>query len=351
MRPAGRAALMLSGGLDSAALAAAAVEAARRHSLPVPLLLSARYAGLACDETAYQDVVARHVGGPWVSVNATDIPLWPAAEEAYMRAGTPIVDGQEGINRALYAMARREGCSIILYGVGADELFQGIGLETDFIRGGRWADAWSLLSSLRELRGLSWSEVILRRGLRTALRRSPHGITIKEGKAAGSWARAVLRRSFASTTPGWRYELADRTAMAEGVRLGMPFFGAGVIETVTGAPSARLMMGGRLKGMLREAVRPHLPAVIVDRVRKANFQAYFRHRSRLEATVLAERYAALKPFCPSDLAPPIDPFTPLGERFGERAFLTAWFWLGIFAFIQHWPGSPRGSDLDVTRAS
>ncbi|MEP6573151.1 MAG: asparagine synthase C-terminal domain-containing protein [Gemmatimonadota bacterium] len=347
----GRAAIMLSGGLDSAALAAAAMVAARRHALPQPLLLAATYPGLACDETEYQQMVAAHLELPLHSVNATEIPLWPAAAQAYARGETPIVDGQEGINRSLYVIAREEGCSVILYGVGADELFQGVGLETDFLRAGRLGDAWTFLRSLRELRMLSWPDVILRRGLRTATRSSPHGISAEQRRRAGSWARAMLRRSLAASTAGWRYELADRTAIAESVSLGMPFLGPAVLDAVADAPSASLLEGGRLKGLLREAVRPYLPRQVVDRVRKANFQAYFRHRFSVERGELLARYNELRPSCPPGLTPPDDPFLAPRGGYDERSFLTAWFWLGIFAFNHFRTNSPRGSDLNATRAS
>jgi len=70
---------------------------------------------------------------------------------------------------------------------------------------------------------------------------------------------------------------ADATGMAHGVELRVPFLGRAVVELAASFPGDLSRRGGVEKWVLREAVRPLLPAAIVER-RKRPFQMQIDRR-------------------------------------------------------------------------
>jgi asparagine synthetase B (glutamine-hydrolysing) len=340
MRGARRTAVMLSGGLDSSVVAAAAVAAARQLGQPIPILLSATYPGLDCDEAPEQQLVARHLSAPHRTVNACDTPLWPAIRDAAREQLHPLVDGQEGINVALYRIAQAEECDLVLTGVGGDELFEGRGAEIDLVRRGKWHDAFRLIRSTERARPQSLMKAFFRRGLRLPVQPTRTGLTWPDRRAAGSWCRAVLRQTLASPGLSWRLEMAGRTARRAGLRLESPLLGNHFLGVFEQVPLQHLLKGGAVKGLLREVATPWLPEHVVRRVAKARFTAYYNFRLPFDAPVLAAEYLGLRAqspiaWLPNDLKALFE--TPIVPA----RFLTGWIALGILQFADAWSADTR----------
>lgn len=340
MTPARRAAVMLSGGLDSSAVAAAAVAAARRLDQSAPLLLSVTYPGLDCDESAAQEAVARHLGAPRQAIDATGIPLYPGVRDAIRESLHPLVDGQEAINLELYRRARDAGCDLVLSGVGGDELFEGRGAEIDLVRSGKWRTAWRLIRSTEHARPRSLVASLWRRGIRLPLSPAGEGRTARDRAAAGSWCRAVVRRTLANPGLSWRMEMARRTARRAGLQFESPLLGDGFLEAYQRVSLDTLIGDGTVKSLLRRMAAPHLPASVVRRVEKARFTAYYNARLPLDAPMMKARYAELRKHSAIDWLPG-DLEGLLRTPVTAARFLTGWMAFSILEFADAWSAQSR----------
>jgi asparagine synthetase B (glutamine-hydrolysing) len=340
MKQGHRAAVMLSGGLDSSAIAAAAAQAAQQLDQPPPLLLSATYPGLDCDESSAQEAVARHLSLPRETVDATRIPLFPGVQDAIRDSLHPLVDGQEAINLELYRRAREAGCDVVLTGVGGDELFEGRGAEIDLVRSGRWRTAWRLIRSTERARPQSLAGSLWRRGIRLPISPAGEGRTARDRLEAGSWCRAVVRRTLANPGLSWRMEMARRTARRADLRFECPFLGDGFLESYQRVPVARLIGDGTVKALLRRIAAPALPESVVRRVVKARFTAYYNARLPFDGPLMNARYHELRKSRTID-------WLPSGLEGLLRApvtsarFLTGWMAFSILEFADAWSAQSR----------
>lgn len=340
MASARRGAVMLSGGLDSSAVAAAAAAAARQLDQLPPLLLSAAYPGLDCDESSAQETVARHLSLPRETIDATRIPLFPGVQDGIRASLHPLVDGQEAINLELYRRARKAGCDLVLTGVGGDELFEGRGAEIDLVRSGRWRTAWRLIRSTERARPGSLAASLWRRGIRLPLSPAGEGRTGRDRLEAGSWCRAVVRRTLANPGLSWRMEMARRTARRADLRFECPLLGNGFLEAYQGISLANLIGDGTVKALLRKTMAPHLPESVVGRVMKARFTAYYNARLPFDAPLMNARYRDLRKvhaidWLPSDLEGFMR--TPVTSA----RFLTGWMAFSILEFADAWSAQSR----------
>lgn len=340
MEGARRSAVLLSGGLDSSVIAAAAVAAARKLGQPVPLLLSAAYPGLDCDESPAQLAVAGHLSAPHHTVNAAEIAIWPAGEEGIRESLHPLVDGQEAINIALYRVARAEGCDLVLTGVGGDELFEGRGLEIDLVRSGRWLDAAQLIHGTLQARPQPRLRNWLRRSVRLPLQPTRSGSTWRDRDDAGSWCRAILRRTLAGRGLSWRLEMGGRTVQRAGLAIASPFLGNRFLTAYQEVASRNLLEGGKVKGLLRKIATAHLPSQVIRKVEKANFSTYYNHRLQFDRPAIATRYDELRrqhsiPWLPNELNSLFQ--TPIAPA----RFLTGWMAYGILQFADIWSAQSR----------
>jgi hypothetical protein len=119
--------VMFSGGRDSAGLLAAAVRAARRHGLPLPIPATYRFPGAAdVDESAWQDTMVRYLElEDWLRIEVTDELdiVGPVAAPLLRRFG-PMWPPNSHFGGLLVSHARG---GTFLTGVGGDELLQPIG--------------------------------------------------------------------------------------------------------------------------------------------------------------------------------------------------------------------------------
>lgn len=334
MRPAPAAAVLLSGGVDSSTVAAATCAAARRQGWPVPLLLSVRYGDLACDESPWQDAVARHLDAELIVVDATMLPVWPTARRICVERGTPMADIQSAAVAALLATAHQRGHHLILSGLGADVLFQGDGVEIDLLLRGRIGAVHRFFSGIAAAKSQSLARMWFRRGLRGLIGRRKLAPP-QEVKEAGGYSRAWLRKAICHPITGWRGEMLERT-IGESVTFGSPFLGAAFLREFALVRSDDLAAGGSLKGLLRSMARPQLPPSVLDRSHKANFFDFHRAWIPRERSELIRRYAALRAEAPRELELPMEIGSLLADENLTTGLITAWTSLSVLEFQSAW---------------
>ncbi len=204
----GRVGVYLSGGVDSGAVYALA----RPHRDMVALVLAGPD-GTGVDVRAARRLVGE-LGGRHVEVACpTEDDLFESVAETIrvVESFEPNLVRQSSVQRCIAALARREGCKVVLCGEGADELFCGY---PDF-----------------QTPGAEWE------ALRTAFLRD--------------LARTQLQR-------------VDRTSMHETTEVRVPYLNRAVVEAALGVRDVhRLVSGERLgvsnKLLLRESLRGHVP--------------------------------------------------------------------------------------------
>jgi asparagine synthetase B (glutamine-hydrolysing) len=329
-----RVAILLSGGLDSSSVAAAASAAARHAGWPLPVLASIVYPGLACDETSWQESVARHLGLERVTVNPLGLDVWRPAQRVIQQRLTPMADTQSGAIAKLVEAINARGCDSLLTGFGGDVLFRGVGLELSLAQRGR------LMAIHRHFRGLSsampvsvsrlWYGGIIRPLL---LGRRSEALASDQVARAGSSVRSIVAHALGSTAFGWIMEGVEQAATGRPLTLESPFYGPGFLAAYAGVAQADFVDSRSHKGILREMIRPHLPADVVDRTRKSNFLAYHRTWLERERAEMAARYRELRPIAPGDWDLPPDIQDTLEASSDRRGFSRSWMTLAVLELL------------------
>ena len=302
--------IMLSGGLDSSAVAAIAAQAAPGA---LKAWTGAYREGAGFDESPHAQRVAAHLDLPLQTV-------WPQADEWVETlprlaramdepAAGPGVFGQYAVARA----ARAAGIKVLLGGQGGDELFAGyarhlalaLGDALDGALGAQPSPEGLSLVDLEPGLGLlapyrsvlsHWvrpgesrpeSERFLRTvdrrtdaqedGLSPALRDPARvaGARLRmQGHYESGEGRSPLQRALdfelKHLLPAL-LQVEDRTSMAVGVESRVPLLDPRLACLAAGLPDRELLAGGRTKAALRAAVAPWLPAETVARTDKMGF--------------------------------------------------------------------------------
>ncbi len=322
---AGRAGVLLSGGLDSSAVACVA-EAVRREdqpgSPPVETFTQV-FPGLACDESPWsrrvvegRDLVAHMLpaepplGGAWYADQARrhlDFPGYP----------------DDGSTRALLGAARERGIDVVLTGYGGDEWLSGSRWHYADLLGRlklsdllRRAGCDEALAAVPGSRGASilkyglWPllPLRLRRRLRAFLGRRvvPGWIDADfarridlEGRLRReilkgpyrSFSEAELRSTLEDGGLSHGLELEDRLAAQVGVEQRHPFHDRRIVELAFAIPEEQRCRPGMPKWILREAMAALLPEEIRRRPGKADFSGVFT--GALREVEGADAFAAL----------------------------------------------------------
>ncbi|MCZ4119866.1 asparagine synthase (glutamine-hydrolyzing) [Streptomyces sp. H39-S7] len=264
--------VLLSGGLDSSAIAALARPAVGPlHTLSVDL----------GDRASDQDVMEREADGPYAEMMVahlgsthrrvrlgTDALADPVrrAEAGRLRDGLTLGDFDTSL-LALYR-AVREHFPVTLAGDGADELFGGYRWFRPEDAGAEsfpW-EATLERADLTRLLDPSLAAALDLPGHRTALHRA--ACSELEHLPGTAPAEAALRRdSYLSLT---RFlpcllDRADRLSMGVGLEVRVPFLDHHLVEYVFNAPWAMKTFDGREKSLLRAAVADLLPAPVLAR--------------------------------------------------------------------------------------
>jgi asparagine synthetase B (glutamine-hydrolysing) len=290
----GRPGVFLSGGLDSALVAAVTADVCRTHGQPSPLMLSALFTGTEADESSTQREVARGLGLEQLALKAEDAVengavLGAAIELAAEAAGPPEL--LQPIYDRLAVAARQKGVTVALNGAGGDELLMP---PPAFARERfRALDAPALLQLGRAFLGY-WPEatprsvahsLLIRSGFRPLLvggvtkaltlvaparlhsvrtARSSRSIPdwLLPGDSLREWQLEQSRTErpfFDDITLSYVQEDGYDTTSRLGVRSFAPLLEPDVVALLLNIAPSRLVAQGEAKRLARELLAPRLP--------------------------------------------------------------------------------------------
>ena len=321
----GPAGIFLSGGLDSAAVAAVASDISRGLDLPAPWALSLAFPDPECNEEEMQKRLAAALGLPQVLIPVEEavgaggflsslldmarewpFPTWFVWRPAYLR---------------LAREAAQRGCTVILTGGGGDDwLTVDTMLAADLLRGLRVAELIRLAANMRRsyTAGLPklLAYILWTNGARPWLRWA----AVRNLRAAApGLLHARRRRRMAASIPSWiapdpalRREIEERAvagiadpdpgpdgfyvstgrqlldhpvaameveeSFEAGRRAGMPeadpFRDADLVDFLYRTPPDMLNRGGRSKGPVRQMLAQRFPGLGYERQKKIQADAY-----------------------------------------------------------------------------
>jgi asparagine synthetase B (glutamine-hydrolysing) len=308
VRPARRPGILLSGGLDSSAIAAAAVAAWRSMGRPPEAVRLWHWLPPSGPtERDHAEAVARHLG---LSLNVLRDAGGDAFEgtEACLRLNDMPADGGgiAPLLRGLVAL-RDDGVDVVLAGDGGDEA-----VTRDYVRPWRrtnpFRTAWALAGHVgRATAGRAAHRLA---NERSSLRRRARERGVPDWLAS-RLEGAPLPRPFPPARRGLSGSSAERdrglrgarqtlivscqraAAASLGLRTEEPFLDARVVDAVVAAPP-RAFLGGRLdKGLLRRAFAAELPLGAIERPKDQPFLEPFVDRQLVEhGEAWIERYVA-----------------------------------------------------------
>ncbi len=344
--PDGELGLMLSGGIDSGALAAAA---AARFEPAAP----AEYAEQAgrrpvaaswifdelrtCDERERIDAVVESLRLTAVRVSGDD--CWPLADpDAYgLEPGHPEENPYRGLKQRLYRRAAEAGVGVLWNGGPADALYRGVQqlLVRDLVRHGHFARAAAAI--LQIARG---------RGPRQAL-----GAIGRIGSPAGRMARVASRASRAWLRPGVAASSGSARAPEDGqdtgararlvrpyldlerrglpieavhashagVRVVSPYLDPDLVELLLALPSFLIARPGCAKDLMRRAMTSRLPDAVVRNQTTANLsplfdRGVFERESGPIAELLGRRRAVWPEFVRPEAVEAVGPRSSEAEK-------------------------------------
>jgi asparagine synthase (glutamine-hydrolysing) len=327
MRARGPVAAHVSGGLDSSSVAVQMTELCRAAGEAPPVLVRCVFPGLTCDESAYSQAVADHLG-----LSIADVTM-PGDLEAYRpdAAREPRGSLYNPVSRMLTRMmglAGEHGARVTLTGAGSDQLLQPTGYElADALRRGDVRAALDLSGLKSEPFALASYRTLMRDGVRRALparvRRAvralrgggdglPEWLTPEARRAVrlAEEAQAPEARAYPSLSlrrlatllargPDYSYSLvlADQIAAASGAELRHPFFDRRVIELLLAFPGEVRAARPPAKALLRRAMAGALPGLVRERTDAAEFSPFVQaalidaHGDRVAALVRNGRLA------------------------------------------------------------
>jgi asparagine synthase (glutamine-hydrolysing) len=324
--------IFLSGGLDSVSVAALAVDQRRRKGQRLPLALSLGFPHTDCDEEAIQRGVASGL-----EMRSEFLPFGEAvgargliaqALEMCPTLPSPMMHTWNPAYAALTRRARDQGIETILTGGGGDEwLSISPNLAADYIRSGnivalaRFMRMWQRSYPLTPI-GLVRSG-LWRFGLRPLA-------SMWLGRLAPTWWHRRRGERLVATTPAWvaadpalrrliddraigsmqptdppegfylgdvrrgiahpltsmEFEESELFSRRHGVRTMRPFFDVDLVELLYRTPPELLTLGGRAKGLVRDAVARRFPGLGFERQKKKAATQFFRSLLRDELPAL-----------------------------------------------------------------
>jgi asparagine synthase (glutamine-hydrolysing) len=284
--------LMLSGGLDSSAIACVAGDLQERTGSIQPRTYSMVFDEYTtCDEREYSGAVASRCG-----LNHTEVPADDCWALSHFPDWLPVFTDPHflpyhGTHFKVLDAARRDGVRVMLMGHGGDHLLTGSArYSADLLLQGRWRTLREQVSTRARLTNRSFPSVFLTdalaplapEGMKRLLRRRPRSPVLKTWMPADlqSPNRPDRRSRGFSGRNAWWYELRsqwdrfgqdpnqaylDRTLRLFGMELRQPFLDVRLVNFVLRAPPEAVYRNGTTKMLLRDALRNSLPPLVRDR--------------------------------------------------------------------------------------
>ena len=315
-------AVLLSGGLDSSYVAARA-----RQAAPSLRAYNAYVRGTTgMDERHYARAVGHQLG---ISVQEIAIDDCWSLSSRYLGDAAfdqPNVPMQGALMIRLAEAARDDGITVLLDGMGGDEcMSSSIDYVAELVIAGHWghaltdARAWgraynrSTVSVLASAGLAPLAPNALRRRVRAwrgrpapspfppwvdieAMRALGLGAALETPETPTLWQKAgdlelfwALHQREGLPVIGWRERQASLPA---GVEARSPFWDLRVLELMLRFPSWVNIRPGRSKALLRDAMRPRLPELVVERTDKGIFDELMnaglleRERERVDAALI-----------------------------------------------------------------
>ena len=267
----------LSGGLDSSTVTATAVRLAAEVQ-PISLVYRV---DLDAFELPHIEAVAGHLGLETNLVEADELAtLDPIDDIRTHREPLFSIDATD--TAARFDRVSTLGCSVVLAGVGGDELLD-ISMPLRLgVRGhvARWATSHP--------NGLLARAVLARRGRRA--RRDRPWLRVP----SPSWPALEPRPDQLAPWNPPAYELTDRLAAERGVEVRYPFLDRRLIELGLRIPEGQLRAGDKSRGLHRLAFGDRLPRSVAERADKAELTGSFARRmATMSPHEIAQALAAL----------------------------------------------------------
>lgn len=279
--------VLLSGGIDSSAIAAVAQQLLGYRGFT---LLSAVSDHQGYSEEPHIDIMQRHLDMPVEKLRLSfgSGGVMQHLEEASWHNDEPVAGLSVIAHKQIMARAQQLGCKVILSGQGADELLAGYRKFLGFyvfilLRQNRYAAAAWLLTRFAANRSIlgqfEWSGA---RRYVPGLRRCGTPAASAEGPALRGWARLDLNPRTDTLADRQRLDLTDlsvpalchyedRMSMAYGREIRLPFLDSRLIDYLLRAPDDLKLRKGWTKWCFRKAMEPFLPPQIAWRRDKQGF--------------------------------------------------------------------------------
>lgn len=278
--------VLLSGGLDSSAIAAVAVEEQDRTH-PV-VLLGGTSGNPRFDESPFISLMGAHLETP-VSTVKLHVDAGNAVtllERASHFHESPVPSFSHVAHMLLMERAAELGVKVILSGQGADELLCGYKKYVGFYaqslaREGRFMSALELLWGFTKNRSII-PQFSIAEARRYLPQRRGRDVRDTRGEALASFGRLELGLGSGSLAERQYRDLSelsvpalthkeDRMSMAYGREIRLPFLDSRLIELLLGLPPERKLASGWTKHVFRQAMGGSLPLAIAWRRDKRGF--------------------------------------------------------------------------------
>ena len=282
--------ILLSGGLDSSSIAATARVVRPDRS---PQTFSVVYDAPEADERRYLDAVGKHLNLSPTRIDGEALSMLAGMDDDLRAVGEPFPTPNLFTARPLYAEVANQGLGSVLDGFAGDNVVgHGDRWLTELALGLRWP------TFARELTAAAGQSSRPRRAVWSLLRHyvlSPVASRLRPPGGTMHFARRELAAEPVPPEPWhWRdgdlhradlsdpvlaraFETAHARASALGVDVRFPFADRALVELCLALPPRQRVRDGLTRSILRRAMGPRLPTVLLQRRNKARLGANFEH--------------------------------------------------------------------------
>jgi len=308
--PLGTTAITVSGGLDSSSIYCVA-RALEAEGAPTGRIVGINFTaedGSWADERIYTDAIRDQYGPGIVRVPMQPDGFLDSLSETTWASESPQLNPAGNLFQRQYAAAAGEGAGTFVTGFWGDEVFSpfnywyhllwSLRLPT-LLRVAREHHRWITETPVTARDTLAWilrgtlgefSPAWMRRAYRRLRpsRVSAHPLAPGRLGAYREGRKPPLAWRPASRFAQWQRDLLDfpqtrhflqafdREVAAYGMRASHPFLDADLVQFLLRCDGSQLNPGGRYKGLLRDALRQEVPAIILERTNKGDFTDAYR---------------------------------------------------------------------------